>query len=346
MLNKQEKLKKLFGDTEPKTITAYRSKVQQYATCPFQAWKCQDLEEHSVLLDVGDEVHKIGEDAIREAIENHTPPDELAENIVDVLPQARPDIQPQIIKAARFLADQILELRVNDILGVEIQVDDAGKTGLTTMKGERYILSACLDLLLKGRNNSLHVWDWKSGFKKRTKEDTFNDFQSRYDSNILFKMYDGSNGDRIERIHWWFIETFWGTKSYACFERDQEYSSLPHLTLERQIEGQIFEAIKLWASDCREAWPEEKKCSWCPCVLECPHLPPYVKDIAKGPKAFIDQMVVLKAALDKCKKIAKSWLQEYGPIEGTDMIFEWRPSKKFTPNLYKKGDKENNEKSE
>lgn len=343
MQSKQEKLKKLFGDSEPETIVAYRSRVQQYATCPYQAFKCKDLEEHSVLLDVGEAVHKIGEDAIKEAIENHMPTDELAEDIVDALPTARPDIQPQIIKAARFLADQILELRVHDILGVEMQVDDAGKTGLTTMKGVPYILSACLDLLLKGRNNSLHVWDWKSGFKKRNKEDTSNDFQARYDSNILFKMYDGSNGDRIERVHWWFIETFWGTKSYACFERDQEYSTLPHLTLERQIEGQIFEAIKLWASDSREAWPEEKKCSWCPCVLDCPHATPEVKDIAKNPKGFIDQMVVLKAAYDKCQKTAKKWMQEYGSIEGTAMVFDWRPSKKFTPKLYKIGENDSKE---
>ena len=332
MLSKQEKLKKLFGDKELKTITAYRSKVQTYATCPYQAWKCADLEEHSILLDVGDAVHKIGEEAIKEAIENHTPLEDLADNIVNALPQSRPDIQPQIMKAARFLANQILELRVNDIIGVEIQVDDASKTGLTTMRGEKYILSACLDLLLKGRNNSLHVWDWKSGFKKRTKEDTFNDFQARYDSNILFKMYDGSNGDRIEKIHWWFIETFWGTKSYACFEREQE----------EQIEGQIFEAIKLWASDCRDAWPEERKCSWCPCVLDCPHVNPDVKEISKEPKAFIDQMVALKAAYDKCAKIAKNWMQEYGPIEGTAMVFDYRPSTKFTPKLYKKGGKEDN----
>lgn len=51
-------------------------------------------------------------------------------------------------------------------------------------------------------------------------------------------------------------------------------------------------------------------------------------------------MVALKAALDKCKKTAKNWMQEYGPIEGTEMVFDWRPSKKFTPTLYKKGDKE------
>ena len=344
MLTKEQKLKKLFGDKRrPKTITAYRSAVQMYATCPYQAWKCKDQEQHSVLLDVGDAVHKIGEDTVKDAIANHTEPEELADDIVNALPQSRPDIQPQIIKAARFLADQILELRIQDIIGVEIQLDDAGKTGLTNLKGEQYILSACLDLLLKGRNNSLHVWDWKSGFKKRTKEDTFNDFQARFDSNILFKIYDGSNGDRIERIHWWFIETFWGTKSYACFERDQEYPNLPHLSLEKQIETQIFEAIKLWANDSREAWPEEQKCSWCPCVDDCPHINKKAKAIAKDPKAFVDRMVVLKAAYDACLKTAKNWLQKNGPIEGTDMVFEWRPSMKFKPRLYKKANGENEE---
>lgn len=295
------------------------------------------IKEQGIQLDVGTALHKLGEEKIKEAIKNQWQPEDLADEIVNALPYARPDIQPRVVKAARFLAVQLLELRIHDIIGVEMQVDDACKTRITARDGTPFILTACLDLLMSGRNNSVHIWDWKSGFKKRTKEETKEDFQAQFVSNILFKMFDGSNGtDRIERVHWWFIETFWGTKSYACFERSAEPPSLPHLDVESQIEGRIFSAIQLWAEGSVEAWPEEKKCAWCPVVEHCPHVIAGVKKISKDPKLFVDRMIALKAALDSYTDIAKSWLQEHGPIAGTEMIYDWRPSTKFSPRLYKR----------
>lgn len=316
--------------------------MQRVANCPYQAWKIEQdgIKEQGILLDIGKVLHKLGEDKIKEAIKNQWQPEDLADEIINELPSVRPDIQPRVIKAARFFAIQILQLRIWDILGVEMQVDDACKTGIQARDGTPFILTACLDLFISGRANSAHIWDFKSGFKKRNKEETFNDFQAQFDSNIIFKMFDGSNGtDRIERIHWWFLETFWGTRSYACFERSAEVPSLPHLDLEKQIEGRIFKAITLWVEGCREAWPEEKKCAWCPIVMDCPHAIAGVKRIAKDPKSFIDRMIALKASYDKHAEIAKYWLQEYGAIKGTGMVYDFRPKKhKFTPKLYKRQD--------
>jgi len=295
------------------------------------------ITEQGIPLDVGSAIHELGEQQIKDAIEGKIQSDELADNIVDALPSIRPDIQPQAIKAARFLANEIIDMRIWDIIGVEKQVDDACKTGITTMTGRPYKLTACLDVLLSGRN-SLHVFDWKSGFKKHTREETFNDFQAQFDTTILWQQYDGSNGDRIDTIHWWFIETFWGTKSYARFERNAEYPTLPRLTQEMQFKGRIFEAIKLWANKNKDAWPEEKKCSWCPIVLDCPHCDTSTKELAKDPKAFIDRIVVLEAALKKAKGLAGNWLKEYGPVKGSEMVFDWRQSTKFTPRLYNRND--------
>lgn len=340
MPNKQQRLKMLFGTTpEDKVIIADRSKVQQYAECPFQGWYCaeHDIDISNIPCDVGDAIHKITEQQIREAIEGRIPPDELADNLIDALPTVRPDIQPQIIKAARYLTEDLAHLQLHNVIGVEVQLDDACKTGLATKEGVRFKQTCCLDLLLKGRN-SLIVKDWKSGFKKRSKEETFNDFQSQFDANILFKVYDGEKGDRIDLIHWFFVETFWGTQSYARFERDAEYPSIPHLTLEAQIEGRIFEAIKLWQEDCRQAWPESKKCSWCPIVTDCPHGNAGAKSIAANPTKFIDRMVVLKAQLDQYEKIAKDWMKRYGPIQGSKMIYDWRKSTRFSPRLYVNGE--------
>jgi hypothetical protein len=331
-------LEELTPQKEP--IIADRSAVEDYAVCPFRASKKRELagkaDDHSICMEVGNEVHRIAEDCLKEAAISQIPSNDVAEDIVDKLASVKPDIQPQVIKAARYFADMVCELRIHDIIGVELQIDDACKTGLTDMEGRPFKLTTCLDLLLKGQN-SLHVIDWKSGYKKRNKEETFNSFQAQFASNILWKTYDGSNGDKIDTIHFWYWETFWGTKSYARFDRDAETASLPHLTLELQIKGRIFEAIKLWATDSKEAWPEEKKCAWCPVevVKLCPHAIPSVKDLVNDPKGAVDQLVVLKAAYDNAASALKAHVKAHGGIKGSEMVFEWRKSSKFLPKLYK-----------
>ena len=338
-MNQQQLREKLFGKKK-EVIIADRSAVQQYADCPFCAWYKREhgIDEPNILKDVGNEVHALTERLIKDAIENRIPPEELAENIVDALPSTRPDLQPRIIRAARYLADDICKLQVHNVLGVEMQIDDACKTA-KNIEGTPFKLTACLDILLKGRN-SLIVKDWKSGFKKRTSEETYDDFQAQFDANILFKTYDGTDGDRMDTIHWFFVETFWGTQSYAKFERDAEYPSLPHLSVEAQIEGRIFEALKLWQEDCRQAWPESKKCSWCDIVDSCPHAVTGAKHIAASPKKFVDRMVALEQQLKRYQTIAKDWMKRYGPIQGTNMVWDWRQSTRFTPRLYKNGETE------
>ncbi len=317
---------------EQEYVIADRSAVQKYAECPYRAWYCREnvVNDSSILAETGSEVHGLAEKVIKDGIENQMQPEEIAEDIVEFLPTVRPDIQPQVIRAARYLADSVAHLQFHRIMGVEMQIDDDGMSGMKDMSGRIYKLTAALDLLIAGRG-SLIVFDWKSGFKKRTKQETFDDFQCQFDVLVLWQLYPD-----IDVIHWFFDETFWGTKSYSKFERNAEYPSLPHLTQELQFKGRVFSALKLWAEDCREAWPEDRKCSWCPLVMDCPHVKAGVKRICGNPKKFIDRMTALSAALDRYKDIAKYWYRAYGPIKGTNMEFDWRPAKtKFTPKLYK-----------
>jgi hypothetical protein len=313
-------------------VIADRSNVQAYAECPFRAWYCREHEvnDTTILTQTGEETHKLAESVIKDGIESQMQPHEIGEDIVEFLPTVRPDVQPHVIRAARYLAESVAHLQFHRIMGVEMQIDDGGKTGIKDRSGRIYKLSACIDLLMTGRE-SLIVTDWKSGFKKRTNQETFDDFQCQFDVLVLWRLYPD-----INTIHWFFDETFWGTKSYAKFERNAEYPSLPHLSQEIQFKGRVFSALKLWAEDCREAWPEERKCSWCPIVMDCPHVLAGVKRIASNPKKFIDRMTAISAALDRYKEIAKYWYRAYGPIKGTEMEFDWRPSRaKFTPKLYK-----------
>lgn len=329
-----ENLEKLFGDAaalQTEYIIADRSKVQQYADCPFQAWYCTEnnIEPNNDILNVGKELHALKEECIKTGIEDQALPEDMADWFIEELPSVRPDIQPKAIKMARYLAEDLAHLHTHRIIGVEMQIDDAGKTGLKNIKGIPFKLTACLDLLLEGRN-SLIVVDDKNGFKKRSNEEAFNDFQAQFDSVILWDMYS-----EIDVIHWFFNETFWGTKAYARFDRNAEYPSMPHLTQEAQFRGRIFSALKLWQEDCRQTWPEQKKCAWCSCVLNCPAANAGAKAIASNARKFVDRMVALEAQLNEYKAIAKYWLRNYGSLKGSDMVFEWRQSSKFTPKLYK-----------
>jgi hypothetical protein len=314
---------------EKEPILADRSAVQRYAVCPYQA--SIDIDVPNKLKDVGNEIHGLVEEALKSGIENQMEPHEIAEEIVDLLPTVRPDIQPQVIRAARYVADEIAKTSVHRIIGVEYQIDFL--TDMYSRDGRPFKLTSCLDLLMGG-NNSLIVTDWKSGFKKRSNQETFDDFQAQFAAFILWQMWP-----EIHTIHWFFKETFWGSTSYACFERNHEYPSMPHLTQEIQFKGRIFEALKLWQDESTEAWPEEKKCTWCDVVTRCPHAVEQAKDINKDPKGFIDQMVVKKVEYDNMLTTAKDYLKAHGEsgcIKGTESVFEWRkPNQKFTPKMYK-----------
>jgi hypothetical protein len=336
-LTETEWMEKLFGKQESQEfIIADRSPVQRYAECPFAAWYCREhgIDVPNVPKDVGNETHALAEGHIKDALDTYTPPEDIAANIVDALPSVRPDIQPKVIRAARYLAESVAHIQMHNVIGVEIQIDDGGKSGLRNIEGIPFKLTLCLDLLFSGRQ-SLIVYDWKSGFKKRTKDEVFDDFQCQFGVYLLWMLYPD-----IDVVHWFFDETFYGSKAYARFERNAEYPSLPHLTQEMQFKGRIFEALRLWQEDCRQAWPEQKKCAWCDIVLDCPHANAGAKRIASNPRKFIDRMTAMEAALDKYASIAKDWYKRCGPIQGTKMVFDWRPSRRFSPKLYvnKNGD--------
>ncbi len=310
-------------------ILADRSLVQQYAECPYAAWAKIEykIETTSLLRDVGTETHKLAEECIKTGIDDQVLPEDMADWFVNELPKVRPDIQPNVIRAVKHLADAILQLRPHKIIGVEEQIDFP--SDLKSKDNRRFVLTTCLDLLTAG-NESLIVQDWKSGFKKRSNQETYDDFQAQFGAFVLWQMYPD-----LDTIHWFFDETFWGTKSYARFERNAS-TIHPDLTTEMQFKGRIFSALRLWQEDSREAWPEEKKCCWCDAIYHCPHAQEEAKDCAKDPKAFIDHMTVLTELLKRYKATAVDYMKSHGPIKGTNMVFEWRqPNQKFTPKLYR-----------
>lgn len=261
-------------------------------------------------------------------------PDFFAEE----LPKTRPDLQPEIIRAGRYVASTLADLHVR-VISVEQQIEHVLLPEIPGKRGA-VVGTTCLDLLAQGLNNSLHVIDWKTGFKKRTNTEAFNSFQAQF---IAFLLWQQEAYKEVEKIHFWYYETRWDTKAYAKFDRNDEHPALPHLSQQDAFSARISEALRFWQTGCTDAWPEESKCEWCDVIQFCKHANTNAIDITSDPEAFVDRMIVLKQLLAKDKKTATAYIKKYGSIVGTVGVFEKTPpSAKFLTQLRKRKDGETN----
>lgn len=341
----KEIIKSMFGEDavpkDPKPID--RSTLQKWAECPHQAGliKQHKIEAGNELIEIGNIIHKLVEDAYKSVMETDGWPDlnAMAEYIAEELPKSRPDVQPEVIRQAKWLCDQLLNLR-GTVVDFEHQIEYLHPT--VKIDGHPAMLTTCLDVILAG-NKSLIICDWKTGFKRRNNQDAFDDFQTQFAAYILWQQYKKQD---VQTIHFWYNETLWGSKAYARLDRDLEDARLPHLTQEMAFKARIDSALQLMAMQCEDAWPDPKKCMWCDCILKCKYSTEIVKDISENPKGFLDNQVVLKALVKKRDDAMVEYLKSGKVLSGSKTIFEWRqPSQKFTPKIYKQEKKDGNTKA-
>lgn len=250
--------------------------------------------------------------------------DLVPEWFVDNLPKIKPNIAPMAIRHARHIGDMLANYHVQ-IIGVEVQIDLIIVPETETTPA--VIATTRIDLLGSGKE-SIHVVDFKTGFKRRSNSETVDSFQAQCISLLLFGQEEYKE---INTIHFWFYETMFGTKAYAKFERNEEHPRLPGLTTEVALKGRVEEAVKLFVEDCRDAWPLEISCLWCDVIKFCPQASMEAKEIADDPKAFVDNLVVLDALVRRRKKAATAWIKGHGPLEGSKVIYTQKvPQEKFT----------------
>ena len=264
--------------------------------------------------------------------------EQIPDFFAEELPKQRPDLQPEIIRAGRHVADTLANFHTR-IIGVEVQIDYIIIPEVPEVRGA-IVITTCLDILSQGLANSIHVHDWKSGYKKRTNSETFDSFQAQ---DIAFILWQQPEYAEVNTIYFWFEQCRSGTKGYAKFERDAEHPRLPHLTQELQFKTRIMEALRLWQTGCTDAWPEESKCEWCDVIEFCKHANTRAIDIAKDPEAFVDRMIVLKQLLAKDKKTATAYIKKYDKIVGAVGVFEKTPpTTKFNTQIRQRKDGETN----
>ena len=341
-----------------KPIILDRTRLEQYANCPFQgyvmtlwdalkakaegrevfAWEQERLlnadpeliemlsavAQQSIMgkfADCGIEIHALLERAFKECEGDL---EAIPEWFVENLPGIKPNIQPMAIRHARHAADMLADYHVA-VIGTEVQVSMV----LTeeTDSTPAIIGTTAIDLLGSGKD-SLHVCDYKTGFKRRSNTETLDSFQAGFIAALLFSQPEYAE---INTIHFWYYETMHGTKAYARFDRHAEHPRLPNLTTEMALKGRIREAVKLFEADCRECWPLPDTCAWCDVIRFCPYASIEAKEIADDPSGFVDSMVVMEQRLKAMKKAATAWIKAKGEIAGTKVVFAKKvPQERFT----------------
>lgn len=277
-----------------------RSLIEQFANCPHQAHLCKkhNIDVESQLVNSCGIGHELVEEAVNYC-QGSEDWDMVADHFLNELPKVRPDVQPDVIKAARFVTDELNSMPIQRLIGCEIQIDcqllpadpDAGRGPI--------ILTSCLDMLFSGRESSLIVYDWKFGFKKRSNAEVADAFQTQF---ICWLLWQQPEYQSVETIHFFYKEPRWGSVAYARLDRHKEWPQLPHLTTEMACQGRIVEAIKLWLSDSRDAWPEPKKCLWCDAIWHCKYANTSAKNIKTQTKHAADHYIVLLALCQKYKE--------------------------------------------
>ena len=341
-----------------KPIILDRTRLEQYADCPQEGWltmlfealkaQAQGLEifpweqerianadpelikrmkasalysTTSKCCDIGTEIHELIEQAFK-ACENDL--EKIPQWFVDNLPKIRPDIQPMAIRHARHVGDMLANFHVN-LLGVEQQLSIVLLPETPTRPA--IIVTMRLDLLGSGIK-SLHIVDYKTGYKRRTNSETADSFQAQFGAWLLWQQPEYKE---IQKVHFWYYETLWGSKAYACYDRDEEHPRLPGLTTQQAIQGRVKESVELFVKNCQDAWPMPDKCCWCGMLPFCTLADMEAKAIADDPKLYVDKMVVMDEMLSRMKKAATAWVKAKGAITGSKVIFTKKnPTERFT----------------
>ena len=325
-----KELRKAAKPKAPKTVILDRSTLEAYANCPYQG-HCilnGDKDEAGAAGQIGIEGHRIAEKCLKEAFEQRYSGDELqtfADDAIQEIAQSRPDIQPDLIKAAKYLAEQIAHIPIERILTdkdgkpfIEYQID---YELCKTRDGRPVKITTCIDLAFSYKPDSIHVHDWKFGWRKYSKDDAETDYQPCHICYILFQMFPD-----VHTIHFWYVQPRYGTKAYAVYRRSDEIPSMPHLTTEMMLLSRINSAVQLCVDGVQDAWPEEKKCLWCPVIYKCPFVAKALTGVPITPKELVDMIVVLNVWLKKHESAATEMWRKQGTLHGTKHDWDYKPT--------------------
>lgn len=301
--------------TEYKTEYIDRSDLEAVADCPHQGQLRKqhegECETYDPLPVVGDIVHKIAAHAIKFCDYNLQ---EAADMITQELPKAlgRTDLQPDVIRAGKHLAHELLRFRVNQVLLSEEQITRSIMPA-TIDTGEVLVTTKPDLVLATNKLGTILNLDYKSGWLQRTNAEAKDAFQTCVICWCLFGKYPD-----IQTIHFWYLETRRWTRAYAKITRDEEDN----------LQARIFEAIALYRNGTDDAWPSEAKCAICPVCKWCKFAVEICSELNGDPKAFVDNTIVLDEVLKRRHEAISAATKDGRVLYGSKGYFDDRPKKK------------------
>lgn len=322
MSNYVEALFGIEAFSAPKPIILQRTELGRYAICPHQANLCEQLAEeietHDILPETGKIVHAIAKTAIESNGRNLQ---EAADYIAEELPKARPDLQPEALRAGRNLANEIRRFAGSQVLLCDEPVSRSLMPA-TQDKGEVLVVCEPDLVLASTKADTIIVPDYKTGYKQRTSQEALDDFQTCVGSWILFGKFQ-----TVNIIHWFYLNTRKFTRSYCRIERERD---------EANFETRIFETVRIKLDGCDDAWPEPEKCAQCPVVNKCQEAQyAECRMLADNPQSYFDSYITLQAVCGEMLKAMKAYVKNGRVIYGTKARFAFEPKPKYLPKIHK-----------
>jgi len=302
-----------------------RSDIEAFAICPLQGKLKKEhegeIELHEPLPETGKIVHGIAEVAIKS---NNFDLQEAADYIAEELPKARPDLQPEILRAGRHLANRLRWSRATQVLICEEQITRSLISESNT-RGEILITTKPDLVLATNKPDTIIIIDYKSGWKERTNQQARDEFQTCVICWCLKAKYP-----HINEIIFRYWQTRTGDVAMAYIDLEAVVGGtkdLP-LTQEDAFQARIFEAVKYYLDGNGEAWPSEAKCAWCDVAQWCKYAKEIVKDCKKDPVGFAANTLVLQEIVSRRLKVQNELVKSGRIIIGKDFIYDGSPKKK------------------
>ncbi len=312
----------LFDYDEPTNLAVVdRSTLEGAANCPWQAKAVEDgrCSAVGVMAEAGEEAHKAFGETLRSWIDSNGAMErnDLKQDVEFAVRNARPDLQPEAIRAIQGAiwswSQLIYTIHPGNILAFDggEDVDLSGQLAIDFADlGVRY--TSELDLLYQGDcPDVLEEVDYKTGWKDWTTEAIRDSFQFQSHAVLALEKYPDSKALRVR-----VFETRSRKLTYGVyFPRERIFD----------WKVRIRSAIEAWRvsqQDNPPTWPTLEKCALCPAAALCPVADEPIADLAADPVAFVTKLIAVEAKAAAMSKLATGWVDaNKKDIQAGDVFF-------------------------
>lgn len=300
---------------EPAVLIADRSDLERFVECPAAGYAIRHklVPTDKFCTNSGEEVHRAFSAATHEWIASQASlnPGELAETLKQEARNARPDVQPDVIRATKWSTWEwsrfIASINPENILRFDGggDLNRSGQLAADFPVGDTIVRATSeLDLLYAGpAKRLLHEVDYKSGCKQWQAADVWDSLQFQLHALLVFENYPECDGLEV---------TIWNTRhnrrTYTV-----EFQRSKHLD---EIAARVRSAAAAFATyrddENAPVWPAAEKCAFCDAAVICPAASQMQKTLEENPPGWVDAMLALDTRLDAMRKAAMSYVSKTG----------------------------------